>query len=556
MKKGFTLTELIGVVIILALLALLSFPSILKMMKGTKIELSEASKEILYNATDNYIKDNPNAFFRNNGNVYCISVETLTKNNYLSTKIYDSTTGNELPQDSLVEAKYDHDKFDYVLNNDCIESISQPSSLISVLLSQYSEGNETGLLKDEENSNLYYYSGTNEDVNNNHLWYGGHHWRVIEFDTNEKTLTLISQQPLTAIQPTELLWDSKEKYDKSYVSNWLNEYFYNSLDNSVKNNIKENILNIGIYTNVGEITTTKKVGLLDADKYNRAGGAKSFLDIEDFWWLSNRYNDFFVSSVNYNGKITSGVLSTAHGVRPVIKILDIAIEGGNGTLDNNYRTADISTSTSNIKIGEYINVPYLGNDNACGIDKKCTFRVVSKDSNSIKVILNGLLPSNTIFGSNSTITTNHNVYQVLNSFSNNISSTYRYTNNKVWYIGSYTRMPSRGVNFENVKNETLSVSTGLPTVAEMFSGNDIDIGINKIFVDINTIENPNVNDFFWMMNRYDTTYVNFIYDNGSLMGVSISGTLAVRPVIYLKAGSSAIQFIDGNGTAQNPYEIQ
>ena len=60
-------------------------------------------------------------------------------------------------------------------------------SLISLLLEQYKEGNEVGLVKDSSNPNLYYYKGTNAQVANNFLWYGGHQWRVLEFDTDAET---------------------------------------------------------------------------------------------------------------------------------------------------------------------------------------------------------------------------------------------------------------------------------------------------------------------------------------------------------------------------------
>ena len=98
-----------------------------------------------------------------------------------------------------------------------------PGPLINILKSQYVEGATTGLVKDESNPNLYYYKGTNKEVANNHLWYGGHHWRVIEFDTEANTITLISQQPLTAIQPASSIWKTEEEYNSSYINSWLND---------------------------------------------------------------------------------------------------------------------------------------------------------------------------------------------------------------------------------------------------------------------------------------------------------------------------------------------
>ena len=46
---------------------------------------------------------------------------------------------------------------------------TEEGNLISILLEQYNEDNTTGLVKDNTNPNLYYYTGTNEEVSNNYL---------------------------------------------------------------------------------------------------------------------------------------------------------------------------------------------------------------------------------------------------------------------------------------------------------------------------------------------------------------------------------------------------
>ena len=552
LKKGFTLVELVGVVIILGLIAIIAFPPILNAIRESRGTVSDASKEILYSATSQYVNENSNDFPRVNGNTFCVTLEKLVQGEYLPTNVYDSISGEEIPLTSTVEIKYEQDKFNYNLNNECVENVQK--TLIELLLEQYDESNTTGLIKDSSNPNLYYYKGTNEEVSNNYLWYGGHHWRVLEFDTSANTLLLISQQPLTAIQPASSVWDTKEEYESSYIYNWLNDYFYNSLDNSVQNGIISNTFNVGIYTDIDEITTSQKVGLLDEEQYTRAGGQDSYLDIKDYWWLGNRYNSSRVRYVYYNGNLDVNSPSSSDGVRAVIKISDITITGGNGTLESNYEAGNKATNTSDIQVGEYINVPYSGSDNACGADNKCIFRVVSKDSDSIKVVLNGFLPTISQYGDTSTITTSHTIYTPLNTFANNISSDYRYTGNKTFYIGDY----ADGANYTDVQDETLSASVGLPTVGEMFSGNDIDLETSstKDFVNVATIENPTVSSFYWTMNRYDSSRVRSVNNGGSLSYVSPSLSDGVRAVIYLKSGTSALTFTGGEGTAESPYELQ
>ena len=443
------------------------------------------------------------------------------------------------------------------LKNDVLEqlntatTVTQSPNLIKILMSQYNEGNTTGLVRDSTNSNIYYYTGSNDEVSNNYLWYGGHHWRVMEFDTSDNTLLLISTQPLTSIQPASSVWTTQSAYESSYINSWLNDYFYNSLDSSVKNNIVNNTFNIGIYSNVDEITTTQKVGLLDQDQYERAGTSSSYLNIADYFWLGNRYSSSSVRYVYVNGNLSYGSPYSTYGVRPVIRISDQTITGVNGTLTSNYEVETKATNTNNVQVGEYINVPYNGSDGACGNDNLCTFRVVSKDSDSIKVVLNGLLPSTSAYGSSSTITTSHTIYTPLNTFANNISTTYRYAgSNKVFYIGDY---PGES-NYTAVQDEILYATVGLPTIGEMFSGNDIDMSSSnsKTFVNVSTIENPTVNSYSWTMNRYSSSYVRRLNYNGDFNDASFSYTGGVRPVIFLK---SNLTFTGGKGTAENPYTL-
>ena len=106
----------------------------------------------------------------------------------------------------------------------------------------------------------------------------------------------------------------------------------------------------------------------------------------------------------------------------------------------------------------------------------------------------------------------------------------------------------------------MEASIGLPTVGEMFSGNDIDMTVfdeyTKTFVDVNTIENPTASYDYWTMNRYSSSYVRRVNGSGRLPSNSVSNAFGVRAVIYLKSGTSAITFTGGEGTAEQPYELQ
>ncbi len=126
MKKGFTLTELIGVVIILALIALLAFPPILNAIRETRNEISDASKEILYNAANLYVNDNSNTLVNVEGNTYCVTINELIKGEYLPTTVYDSVTGEEIPTDNIIEVKVENNQYKYNMNNECVSIIAPP----------------------------------------------------------------------------------------------------------------------------------------------------------------------------------------------------------------------------------------------------------------------------------------------------------------------------------------------------------------------------------------------------------------------------------------------
>ena len=565
-KKGFTLIELLAVIIILAIIALIATPIILNVIDDARKSAGKSEASMILSGINNYCATSAMK------NQLDGSVDICTDDDGVT--IDDVSQMVSLGNAKVLEVEYENGKVTklkvksnthtFTLCSDGNFGIDDeicprnPDALITKLLNQYQEGATVGLVQDKTNSNIYYYVGGNDVVTNNHLWYGGHHWRVMEIDTTNNTLLLVSQQPLTAIHPASTVWDTEEEYETSYINNWLNEYFYNSLDSSIQNNILDNTFNVGIYTDVDEITTTGKVGLLDEDQYARAGGTNSYLDIKDYFWLGNRYSSSIVRYVYYDGSLDSDHSTKPFGIRAVIKISDITITEGDGTLTSNYKTADESSNTSDVQVGEYINVPYSGDDKACGDDNKCTFRVVSKDSDSIKVVLNGLLPTTSQYGSSTTITTNHTIYTLLNEFVEGISDKYRYTGNKTFYIGDYPFVEGIGQNYKDVQDETLQASVGLPTVGEMFSGNDIDLGTSSIktFVDVKAIENPTVSNYYWTMNRYSLSGVRYVHYYGVLGSDPLETAYGCRPVIYLKSGTSALTFTGGNGTAESPYELQ
>ena len=570
-RKGFTLIELLAVIIILAIIALIATPIILNVIEDARKSAGKSEASMILSGINNYCATSEMKNQLDGSIDICNDTDGVTKED-VSQMV---SLGNakilevEYSNGKVTKLKVKSNNYEIELQPDGSFSVNgetatpedpvdptpeepEGKSLISTLLEQVGT---KGLVQDENNSNIYYYKGNNEEVSNNYLWYGGHHWRIMEIDTSANTMLLISQQPLTSIQPSLNVWQTQEEYEASYINNWLNEYFYNTLADNVKNNIISNTFNVGIWNNVDEITTIQKVGLLDYDQYKRAGKTDSYLDIKDSFWLGNRDDEIFIEFVMDNGGYGSNYYpSFAFGVRAVIKIPDMIIAGGTGTLESNYEIGDKATNISESQIGEYVNVPYSGSDNACGTDNKCTFRIIGKDNDSVKIVLNGTLPDGSQFGPNNEITTTHPIYTKVNSFATGISNNYRYIGNKNFYVGGYSFSPSQGQNYETVKNATFSSNIGLITVGEMFSGNDIDLSTSnvKTFVDINTIENASSSNSCWTIAKDGDVGIRFIKESGELNFDAPPYVNGVRPVIFLK---NNLTFTGGKGTAQSPYEL-
>lgn len=81
MNKGFTLIELIGTVVILAMLSLLAFPAILNVLDSSNKKVDTETQNYLKSAASSYFNDH-----RDDNNVEDpVGVDTLMNEGYIST---------------------------------------------------------------------------------------------------------------------------------------------------------------------------------------------------------------------------------------------------------------------------------------------------------------------------------------------------------------------------------------------------------------------------------------------------------------------------------------
>ena len=123
-NKGFTLTELLGTIVILAIIALVAFPAVLGLLNNSQDETDEALKNFAITGARNYVNDNMDSFpkalstdtsVKSYGNAGNLTIQSLVDEGYISDTTIDSTKNCEMLND-YVKVTSDSKKyiFEYV----------------------------------------------------------------------------------------------------------------------------------------------------------------------------------------------------------------------------------------------------------------------------------------------------------------------------------------------------------------------------------------------------------------------------------------------------------
>lgn len=117
--NGFTLVELLGVIVILAMIVLIAYPLITSQVKNTTDKMSAATVSLIETATRSYINDNVNDYPKVNNAEYCIPLNDLAEENYIREAIIDAKTKEEIDLTQVVIAKYKDNKFTFEIKSAC-----------------------------------------------------------------------------------------------------------------------------------------------------------------------------------------------------------------------------------------------------------------------------------------------------------------------------------------------------------------------------------------------------------------------------------------------------
>ncbi len=158
-KKGFTLVELLAVIVILTMLGVFTVSIILDKMDETNLEIDEATSSIIANAAQSYYAKHKDNFSNKTGNVYCIDLSEIL----LSENIADlSAKTNSNITDSKIKVKitFSSKNVIYDVVNSCSANIEEilPNKplLLSNMIPITWDSNNNIIIADTVNSDRWY----------------------------------------------------------------------------------------------------------------------------------------------------------------------------------------------------------------------------------------------------------------------------------------------------------------------------------------------------------------------------------------------------------------
>lgn len=538
-KKGFTLVELLGVLVLVAVILIVVVTPIVGQINSKKGEIDEATKMVLFSSATSYLDNYQTLYPKGDGNVYYISLERMMNAGELSKEYID---GENLTKETAIKVTVEDGGYQYSIIQNIDNEIVSGEPVYSSL------GKKTKELLDSS-ATVEYLEGTyfQGNVTNNYVYFSGFLWRIVAIN-EDGSIKLVTDEVVS----TTKYGKSNGEFEKSFMYNWLNDYFYTKLSNfdlireaefcdTSTNNVDsddlcENLID-SLYI---------KVGLLGLSEFNNSKDAEgnSYLKNGTKFSLTNSYHDDknLVYVVGTDGNIVKENINNLHYVRPVINIdASTIITAGSGTssspfilnknIDSVVASDERTIKTINITAGEYIS-----------FDNKI-YRVIEKDKKELRMILDNFLSDtyNYSSGGYARLVNDNYIGKELNTsiFNSYSANAKKFMIRTYIYQGDYLTS-SDNIYYKNSSMSNTNMVTGmnvsLPRVSEILSapikGND--------------------SKSFWTMSMSSASYVYKI-NNTSTESIFTNNKYYVRPVITVDAG---LIVSSGNGTKASPYVLK
>lgn len=357
-KSGFTLAELLGVIIIISALMFVVLVPITNSINNMNKKMYESNKKIVVEATRKFVEENKEDFKPNKGVVYTLYLEQLIEEGYLDSKILDNLYKTNTDIDGAIGlTSYENENLTniYVVNiegngKDFKYNVLSTFDSMNYFKNNYSTINHDGkklLLKNKYNVD-------------NTIYFSGIFWEPYGVN-KDGSLRLITRDVITALIPNE----GNQTYEDSYVREWLNNEFYQKL--KTKNLIVDTEFCMDETDNSAstilecENKIKDKVGLLSVFEIN-SGMDKDIVANGSNFILHNTTNINKFYTFDSDKIIRTGNRDIPLFIRPVIsisknsKLLRYLKDGEESYLYVQIEDSEQNTATNNIVLqpGRYV----------------------------------------------------------------------------------------------------------------------------------------------------------------------------------------------------------
>ena len=104
MKKGFTLIEMIAVILLVGLLTVFAIPAVVNQVSKKSEEVDNITKEIIYSAAELYVQQKDIVIT----DKYCsITLQKLINEGYLDKSSTTYASGNQIPTNRIIKVTKD-----------------------------------------------------------------------------------------------------------------------------------------------------------------------------------------------------------------------------------------------------------------------------------------------------------------------------------------------------------------------------------------------------------------------------------------------------------------
>ncbi len=112
-NKGFTLMEILAVIVVLALVSAIVIPSIDRYIKGSADSAYEVQIKLMVSAVKNWEVDYPENLPRINGQSYIVSLEELKNGGYIKRELINPKTKQRFSNDTFITITLENNRHVY-----------------------------------------------------------------------------------------------------------------------------------------------------------------------------------------------------------------------------------------------------------------------------------------------------------------------------------------------------------------------------------------------------------------------------------------------------------